>query len=120
MHDPVTISHSGSATAGETYSLTCSAVLFQSIPLPSSIPTPNFEWFFGPNGNDSLPPGVTPMATALSSSTYTSTLQFSPLSQSDSLFHTGNYTCRLGAGRLVNSAVVTVNGTIIEKLTIKH
>ena len=114
--DQVTISHSGSATAGETYSLTCSAVLFQSIPLPSSVPTPNFQWFFGPNGDASLPSGATPTATALSIDTYSSTLEFSTLSQS----HTGMYTCRLGAGRLVNSAMITVNGIIIEKLTIKH
>ena len=114
--DQVTITHSGSATAGETYSLTCSTVLIQPLPLPSSVPTPNFQWFCGPHGNASLPPGVTLMATALSSSTYTSTLQFSPLSQS----HAGNYTCRLGAGRLVNSTLVTVNGIIIAKLAIKH
>ena len=114
--DQVTISHSGSATAGETYSLTCSAVLFQSIPLPSSVPTPNFQWFFGPNGDASLPSGATPTATVLSIDTYSSTLEFSALSQS----HTGLYTCRLGAGTLVNSAMITVNGIIIEKLTIKH
>ena len=108
--DQVTISYSGSVTAGETYSLMCSAVLYQSIPLHSDVPTPNFQWFFGPNGDAPLPSGLTPTATVLSNNTYTSTLQFSPLSQS----RTGMYTCRLGPGRLVNSAVVTVNGIIIE------
>ena len=108
----VAISPSGSTTAGETYSLICSATLqSQNSPSPESYitPSPTYEWFFGPNGNFSLPSGMTPTATVLNSSTYTSTLQFSPLSQS----HTGNYTCRLGAGSLVNSAVVTVNGIAI-------
>ena len=70
------------------------------------MPPPTFEWFFGPNGNAPLPSSLTTPATVLNSHTYTSTLQFSPLSQS----HAGNYTCRLGAGRLVNSTMVTVNG----------
>ena len=106
------ISPSGSATAGETYSLTCSATLSSrnpSLPDPN-IPSPTFEWFFGPNGDASLLSGLTPTETVLNSGTYTSTLQFSPLSQS---LHTGNYTCRLGAGSLVNSATVTVNGIVI-------
>ena len=105
----VSISPSGSSTAGETYSLTCSAILYRpSNPSPGSyiMPPPTFEWLFGPNGNDPLPSGVTPTETVLGSdNTYRSILHFSPPSQ----FHTGNYTCRLGAGRLVNSAVVTVN-----------
>ena len=106
----VAISPSGSATAGDTYSLTCSAILHSSNPSPdSNIPSPNFEWFFGPNANALLPSGLTPTPTVLNSGTYTSTLQFSPLSQS----HVGNYTCRLGAGSLVNSAMVTVNGTSV-------
>ena len=106
LHDQVTISDSGSSTVGGTYSLTCSAVLNRPISLNSSVPTPNFQWFFGPNGDASLPPGLTPMDTVLSSNTYSSTLQFSPLSQC----HIGMYTCRLGAGRLVNNSMVTVNG----------
>ena len=104
---PVTISPSGSTgTPGETYSLMCSATLHpNSVPFPSDVPLPTFEWFFGPN-NSSLPSDVTLMATMLGSgNTYTSTLQFSPLSQS----HAGMYTCRLGAGRLANHAMVTVN-----------
>ena len=103
----VAISPAGSTTAGETYSLTCLATLAPSDPpLPDpNIPSPIFEWFFGPNGNAPLPSGVTPTDTILSSDTYTSTLHFSPLNQS----HTGNYTCRLGAVSL-NSAMITVNG----------
>ena len=109
---PVTIfSASGSSIAGETYSLNCSAILFAPIPLPSNVPSPNFEWSFGASNNISLPSGLTPTATIISSNnttsnTYTSTLQFSPLSQS----HTGNYTCRLGAGSLMNSTMVNVIG----------
>ena len=103
---PVTISPSGSTgTAGETYSLTCSTTLnSDSAPLPINVPSPNFEWFFGPN-NSSLPTGVTPMGTVANINTYTSTLQFSQLSES----HAGMYTCRLGPGRLANNAMVTVN-----------
>ena len=105
----VAISSSGSTTAGETYSLTCSATLHHrnpSLPDPN-IPSPTFEWFYGPNGNAPLPSGLIPPTTVLSSSTYTSTLQFSPLSQS----HTGNYACRLGAGSLMNNDIFTVTGT---------
>ena len=115
--DPVTISPStGSTTtiAGERYySLNCSSILFDPVPLPDDVPSPNFQWSF--NGSASLPSGVTAMPTVMSSSnstseTYTSILQFSsPLSQS---LHTGMYTCRLGPASLVNSAMVTVNGTI--------
>jgi hypothetical protein len=114
--DPVTISPSTGSTAttaGERdYSLTCSSTLFDPDHLPSGVPSPNFQWSFG--GSSSLPSGVTAMPTVMSSSnsnseTYTSTLQFSPLSQS----HAGMYTCRLGAGRLVNSAIVIVNGNTI-------
>ena len=108
--DPVAISPSGSSIAGETYSLTCLAALFAPIPLPSDVPSPIFQWFFG---NTSLPTGVTPMGTFSSSNatsiTYTSTLQFSPLS----LSHAGSYTCRIGGGFLMNSAMITVNGIIM-------
>ena len=115
MFNPVTISFSGSNMAGESYSLMCSATLFDPIPLPSDVPSPIFEWLFGSNSNasSSLPSGMTPVATISSNTstsiTYTSTLQFSPLSQS----HGGIYTCRLGAGRLANTTVIIVNGNTI-------
>ena len=72
------------------------------------MPSPTFEWFYGPNSNASLPSGVNPSATVLmSGNIYSSTLQFSPtLNES----HAGMYTCRLGAGRLVNSTIVSVDG----------
>ena len=91
--------------------LTCSATLVDPVPLPSNIPTPNFEWFFGPNGNALLPSGAVSISTNYleNSHTYTSSLQFSPLAQC----HTGMYTCRLGAGTLANSAMITVNGECV-------
>ena len=103
---------STATTAGQRdYSLTCSSTLFAPIPLPDDVPSPNFQWSFG--GSTSLPSGVTTMPTVMSSSnstseTYTSVLQFSPLSQS----HAGMYTCRIGPGRLESSAMVTVNGML--------
>ena len=109
MSVPVIISSTGSGIAGESYSLTCSATLVDPVPLPSNIPTPNFEWFFGPNGNDSLPFGAAPTVTSVQSGhTFSSVLQFSLLGQS----HSGMYTCRLGVGILANSATINVQGTI--------
>ena len=107
----VAISTFGSSTAGEMYSLTCSATLWPDRNPPSSNPiyniiSPTFEWFYGLNGSAPLPSGLTPTGTDFNDSTYTSKLEFSPLSQS----HTGNYTCRLGAGNLVNSIMFTVTG----------
>ena len=113
--DHVTISpstDSTTTTAGERdYLLTCSSTLFEPTSLPSGVPKPMFQWLFG--GSTSLPSGVTAMPTVMSDSnssseTYTGILQFSPLSPS----HAGMYTCRLGAGRLVNNATVIVNGMI--------
>ena len=116
--NPVSMCHSGPGVAENNFSLTCSATLVNSIPLPTNVPSPSFEWFYGPHGsNASLPSGATPMGTSMSmltnnpnSITYTSTLQFSLLNQS----HAGNYTCRLGAGCLVNSMLVSVDGMLIK------
>ena len=99
-------SRSNSGNPGDDFSLNCSATISGN-PLPSYVPLPTFEWYSGPNGNVSLPSGVTPVVTVLNSgsSTYTitSTLLFSPLSQ----FHAGMYTCRAGTKRL--GANITVN-----------
>ena len=93
---------------GSTFSLTCSAKLIDPIPLPANVLSPNFEWFFGPNGNALLPSGVISEETVLKSGyIYSSTLLFSPTMNAS---HAGMYTCRLGAGRLVNRIVVSVNG----------
>ena len=112
--NPVTLTPSGPVIAGKIFSLTCSATLtlYRDVnvihTLPTNVPSPTFEWLFGPDGNASLPSGVTPTATVwMIGNIYTSTLQFSPtLNES----HAGNYTCRLGAGRLASSVVISVNG----------
>ena len=88
--------------AGNCLSLICSSVI-------SFFPPPRdmiFEWFFGPNGNSSLPTGViTPDVTNISSN-YTSTLEFSPLLP----IHAGLYTCQFGGNqKLRKNASVTVN-----------
>ena len=113
---PVQIFSNGFPTVEEAgYSLMCLTFLYH-LSLPSDVPTPTFQWFFGPNGNDSLPSGVSsPMATSNMSNPngtyiYTSTLEFPRLSQR---LHTGMYTCRIGAGRLASNAIVTVNGECI-------
>ena len=107
LSKPVTISSSGSTIAEESYSLTCSATLVDPAPLPSNIPTPNFEWFFGSDGNASLPFGIALPITVENGNTFNSTLHFSILGQS----HSGMYTCRLGAGVLENSTTINVQGS---------
>ena len=106
----MTLSPSGPSIAGETVSLTCSATLVDPVPLPTNVPCPTFEWFFGPNSNASLPSGVNPRSN-VSGYTFTSTLQFSPLNES----HAGMYTCRIrtGAGRLANSTIISVDGMLV-------
>ena len=114
---------STTTTAGQRdYSLTCSSTLFEldRIISRSNVPSPNFQWSF--DGSTSLPSGVTAMPTVMSSSnstseTYTSTLQFSPLSQS---LHTGMYTCRLGAASLAAHTELIVNGIIIAYTVCMH
>ena len=110
--DRVTLLATGSGIVGTAFSLSCSATLIDPTPLSYNVPSPHFEWLFGPGGSASLPSGVTPMATILmSGNTYFSTLLFSPTLNK---FHAGMYTCRLGAGRLVNSTVVSaVKGKLI-------
>jgi hypothetical protein len=108
--DPVTISPSGPGIAGNTFSLMCSTKLVDPIPLPHNVSSPNFEWFFGANDSASLPSGATPTETVLKSGyIYSSTLEFSPVLNES---HAGMYTCRLGAGRLINSILVSVDGTV--------
>jgi hypothetical protein len=98
----VSIMPSGSSTAGENSTLECSA----SIVTQPDTPPPHFQWFFGPN-NNSLP-FQTPRTTNGVTNRYSSTLQFSPLSQS----HVGMYTCRLGGNaRLAARTTLFVNGT---------
>jgi hypothetical protein len=64
-----------------------------------------FEWFYGPNGNSSLPFGVTTSDATNIGSNYTSTLKFSPLLPS----HEGKYTCQLGGDQqLQRTAEISV------------
>ena len=109
--DPIILSPSGLSITGKTFTLKCSTTLVSPVPFPSDVPPPFFEWFYGPHGNASLPSGVIPSATVrMNGSIYSSTLLFLPtLSES----HSGNYSCRLGAGRLVNSMEVSVKGMLI-------
>ena len=104
----MTLSPSGPSIAGDTVLLMCSATLVDPIPLPTNVPCPTFEWFFGPNGNAPLPSGVTQRAN-FSGFTFTSTLQFSALNES----HAGMYTCRIGAGSLANSVTISVDGMLV-------
>ena len=104
----VTLSPSGPSIVGSSFTLRCSAILTSSVPLPANVRSPTFEWFYGLNGNGSLPSGVNPSATVLmSGNIYSSTLQFFPTLKES---HAGMYTCRLGAGRLVNSTIASVDG----------
>ena len=101
----ITLSVSGTETAGKIFTLSCSVDITPN-PLPEYVPSPSFEWFFGPT-NTSLPSGVTVSNVTNSGNTYTSTLQFSPLQES----HAGKYTCRLGGNeRLAANTMITVNG----------
>ena len=113
---PVVISSYGNNTAGDSYSLSCSTTLITN-PLPTDVPSPTFQWLFGPNGDAPLPSGVTPRATILGiNNTYSSTLQFSRLSQ----YHAGMYTCQLGARRLAADKTVFVNGIMDHLLNLLH
>ena len=92
--------------AGEiNFTLKCSAYIRT---LPENVPLPTFEWFFGPDNSSQLPSGVIVSNMMNSSNTYTSTLEFSTLSES----HSGLYTCRLGGNeRLAANTNITVKGT---------
>ena len=88
--------------------LTCSADVLNDIQ-ELGVPPPTFEWFFGPNGNASLPSGVAVSTVTLNNGTsYSNTLLFSlPAEASQG----GIYTCRLGGNpRLVAS--ITINITV--------
>ena len=104
----ITLSPPGPSVAGDTVSLMCSVTLVDPVPLPTTIPCPSFEWFFGPNGTAPLPSGVTARAN-FSGYTFISTLEFPPLNES----HAGMYTCQIGAGMLANSLVISVDGMLL-------
>ena len=92
--------------AGEiNFTLECSAYIKT---LPENVPLPTFKWFFGPDNSSQLPSGVIVSNVTNISNTYTSTLEFSTLSEP----HSGLYTCRLGGNeRLAADINITVKGT---------
>ena len=96
-----------------SFGLICSVNIFNGTD-ELGVPPPTFEWFFGPNGNASLPSGVTvSIIVTNNGTTYTSTIFFSPPKA-------GTYTCRLGGNpRLEANAAITVNtdGGIFSRAT---
>ena len=102
----MTISPSDNITesVGKSFILECSVDIVTN-PLPQNVPSPTFEWLYGPS-NASLPSGVIMSDVTNSSNTYTSTLKFFPLRES----HAGVYTCQLGGNeRLAVNTIVSVN-----------
>ena len=96
-------SDSSARIVGQDFTLECPVDISPN-PLPDNVPSPSFEWFFGPT-NTSLPSGVMVSDVPNSGNTYTSTLQFSPLLVS----HAGMYTCRLGGNaRLAANTMINV------------
>ena len=93
----VSITASGTNTAGETYSLVC------SVTVTGSTDQPTITWS-GPMNN----PVPSEMVTTTGSM---STLTFNPLSAS----HAGTYTCRatVGGQVLTNTQVVTAHGEYV-------
>ena len=70
------------------------------------VPPPTFEWFFGPNGNASLPSGVAVSTVTNNGTTYSSTLFFFLAEVS----HAEIYTYRLrGNPRLEENTTIIVN-----------
>ena len=99
--DPVSISHSitpsGTNTAGETYSLECSARVAETLGQPT------ITWL-DPMNNTQFP-SESDMVTTTGNM---STLTFNPLATS----HAGTYTCRVTAGGVTETqtSTVIVNG----------
>ena len=98
---PVSISPSTptTVTAGETVDLQCSVDITPH-PLPENTSTPEFEWFFCQTFSQPVT-----STTTNNGSTYTSTVQFTSVSESDG----GTYTCRLrGNHRTAVTTSVTI------------
>ena len=90
---------SGSAIAGESYTLECSAGGSEG----------TIQWLGPPDGRT---PVVSSGSITIISTSTTSQLQFSPLQQSDN----GSYSCNATVGGLVLSSEpvpISVNGTIM-------
>ena len=92
----ITITPSGTSTAGELYQLNCTV---------QSTDKPTFRWF-GPPSDGTLPSDTRMVSDVISSgSTHTSILQFDPLQSS----HEGNYTCRVVVGTVTEMRSIQVN-----------
>ena len=85
---------SGSPTAGETYSLVCSATVSGT----SDTPVPSYQWLVGPSDNRQ------PLNNGNSITVNSNMVQFSTLKTS----HGGMYTCQVTVGDLVMKAASTV------------
>jgi hypothetical protein len=90
------ITSSGTATAGESYSLRC------TVTVNGSDDQPMITWLMGPM-NNVITSGVV-------TTDGMSTLTFNPLSAS----HAGTYTCRATLGSIVDSVdiIIAVNGVL--------
>lgn len=73
----------------QSFSLQCSLDLLVSF-LPPSVPAPKLVWLFN-STNASLPDGMMSNSSSNGNITYTHTLRFSPLLESN----TGTYTCQI-------------------------
>ena len=104
----VSILTSGGHTAGEVLTLTCSAMI------SGSSDQPNITWLDTTLQNvaqrdDSTRTTLSPTTVMDSNGTYSKSLSFNPLVESDA----GMYTCRVTLGEITRTetATVTVNGT---------
>ena len=98
----ISITMSGSPTAGESYTLECSAGGSEG----------TFQWQGPPDGRT---PVVRSGSIIISSTSTTSQLQFRPIGQSDN----GSYSCNATVGGLTLSSepvVISVNGIVIQNL----
>ena len=86
----VSITASGTATAGESYSLEC------TVTVTGSDDQPTITWLMGPMSNE--------ITSGAGTTSGMSTLTFNPLSAS----HAGTYTCRATLGSAMDSASTTI------------
>ena len=82
----VTIQTSGSSTAGEAYTLSCTATIAAGLP---GNPTVSIGWL-GPSGTVTSGSGITLGTQATQGTTTTRTLTFNPVR----VAHAGGYTCQ--------------------------
>ena len=86
------ITSSGTATAGESYSLEC------TVTVTWSTDPPMITWLMGPVDNNTM------ITSGVITNGNTSTLTFNPLAA----LHAGTYTCRATLGSVMDSASTTI------------